>query len=143
MTDAIAKDALDLLCGKELGAGIHRKVFECRLRPDLVVKVEQEDTPWRSFANAQEMRFWCDYMHCPDVAKWLAPCEFMSPDGRLLLQRKVQPVPSDYKLPPRLPEFLTDIKRDNFGLLDGKLVCVDYAMLVLNPSLKMQKVEWN
>lgn len=137
------EDAFNLLCGKQLGEGIHRKVFECRIRADLVVKVEQPDEPWRSFANAQEMLFWSNYVHCPEVARWLAPCEYMSPDGRLLLQRKVDHITSKTKLPPSLPTFLTDIKRDNFGLLNGRLVCVDYAMLVLNPEMRLRKVEWD
>ena len=56
--EAVFRDAFNMLCGKEIGSGIHRTVFECKIRPDLVVKVENEC--YREFANVREMKFWCD-----------------------------------------------------------------------------------
>ena len=135
------EDAFNLLCGKLLGEGIHRKVFECRIRPDLVVKVEH-DTDWRYFANVLEMRFWDDHQYFDKVAQWLAPCEYMSPDGRILLQRRTLPIVDSSALPAQLPAFLSDVKVDNFGILDGRLVCVDYAMTIPNPSTRLKKVDW-
>ena len=83
------EDAFNLLCGKQLGSGIHSDVYECRIRPDLVVKVENSlQGEWRSFANVQEHQFWTDNEYAPAVAKWLAPCEYLSPDGRISLQRR-------------------------------------------------------
>lgn len=134
------QDAFNLLCGEKIGGGIHRTVFECRIRPEFVVKVEDEF--WRYFANVKEMTFWCDQQHYKPVAKWLAPCEYLSPDGRILLQRRVDPVPSSFKLPDKMPSFLTDFKRDNFGLLDGQLVCVDYAMTIPAPSIRLKRAHW-
>lgn len=135
-TDATFEDAFNLLCGDKLGEGIHRTVFECRIRPDLVVKVEDEE--WRSFANVREQRFWDDHEHMPDVAKWLAPCESLSPDGRILLQRRVTPV---LELPKQLPNFLTDRKAENFGMLGKRLVCVDYSTVIMpKPSTRLGKV---
>lgn len=136
-----ATDALDLMCGKLIGEGIHRKVFECRIRDDLVVKVETDDD-WRYFSNVHEMKFWSDHRFAPNVAQWLAPCEFMSPNGRILLQQRVQPIRDTDVLPLKLPAFLTDIKRENFGWLNGKFVCVDYALVIINPSLRMRKADW-
>lgn len=140
-TAATFEDSFNLLCGKKLGEGIHRAVFECRLRPDLVVKVEAEDG-WRYFANVHEMRFWNEHQHDPKVARWLAPCEFLSPDGRILLQRRIDALREGDQLPEKLPAFLTDVKRDNFGMLDGKIVCADYAMTIPSPSVRPRKVEW-
>lgn len=138
----ISEDALNLLCGDLLGSGIHRKVWTCRVRPDLVVKVEDESSDWRYFANAREMKFWSEHRDYQPVAKWLAPCEYMSPDGYVLLQAKVDPLPSGYELPVKMPAFLTDFKNENFGLLKGQLVCVDYSSTIDNPSLRLKKVEW-
>lgn len=136
------EDAFNLLCGEKIGSGIHRDVFECRLRPDLVVKVEIEES-WRTFANVMEMKFWCDNEHAKGIGEWLAPCEYMSPDGRILLQRRADPVSRrDTVLPDKLPAFLTDIKPANFGWLAGRLVCVDYALVIDNPSARLKKVEW-
>lgn len=133
-------DAFNLLCGHKLGEGIHRDVFECRLRPDLVVKVEKE-LDWRYFANVHEMKFWNDAPK--DVAKWLAPCAYLSPDGRVLLQHKVNICNSFDTMPTEVPTFLGDFKRSNYGWLDGQFVCVDYALATYGKaSLKMQKVNW-
>ena len=135
------EDGFNLLCGRKLGEGIHRTVFTCRLRTDLVVKVENEDD-WRYFANVHEMKFWNDHEHRESVAKWLAPCEYLSPDGRILLQRRVEPIRESDTLPDKLPSFLTDVKRDNFGWFGGRIVCFDYAMTIPTPSLRPKKVEW-
>lgn len=140
MTDSTFEDAFNLLCGKLIGEGIHRKVYECRIRPDLVVKVENDD--YRYFANVLEDKFWADNQHYAKVARWLAPCEYLSPDGRILLQRRADPIGRGTKLPDKLPAFLTDVKRSNFGLLNGKLVCVDYAMVLQNPSVRERKADW-
>ena len=142
MTNPCFEDAFNLLCGEKLGSGIHRDVFECRINRKLVVKVET-DLPWRYFANVQEMKFWNDHERCAQVAKWLAPCEYLSPDGLIMLQRRVRPIHADDELPDKLPAFLTDVKRTNYGWLDGKLVCFDYAMTIPNPSVRLRKCDWD
>jgi len=141
MNGAAYEDAFNRLCGKLLGEGIHRKVFECRLRDDLVVKVESEEN-WRYFANVLEMRFWNDHEHYKKVADWLSPCEYLSPDGRILLQRKASPIVELSVLPEQVPAFLSDLKPENFGMLDGRLVCLDYALTIPNPSTRLKKVDW-
>lgn len=138
----ISEDALNLLCGDLLGEGIHRKVWTCRIRPDLVVKVEDENNDWRYFANAREMQFWCDFKDYKPVGKWLAPCEYLSPDGRVMLQRRVNALAPDYALPEKMPTFLTDFKRENFGLLGGQLVCVDYSTTIGSPNIRLKKAWW-
>ena len=140
MTDARTfEDTFNLLCGARLGGGAHRTVFECRIRPDLVVKVEI-DTTWRGFYNAREYKFYTDYAHCPGVEKWLAPVEFISPDGRILLQKRCDPVRSTDTLPDKIPAFFTDIKRENFGWLNGKFVCLDYALTIDRAEQRLKKV---
>lgn len=137
---AVFRDAFNMFCGGEIGSGIHRTVFECKVRPDLVVKVENQ--VYRDFANVKEMKFWCDNRDYEKVAKWLAPCEFLSPDGRILLQRRADPLGSSEKLPSMVPSFLGDLKRDNFGRIDGRLVCVDYAITIIDPGIKLKKAGW-
>lgn len=137
MNKLIAEDAFNLLCHHKLGTGIHRDVFECRINDKLVVKVEN-DLPWRYFANVHEMKFWSDNQHCEAIAKWLAPCEYLSPDGLLLVQRRCEPLRESDKL----PSFLTDVKRDNFGLLDGRIVAFDYALNISSPSARLKKANW-
>jgi hypothetical protein len=140
MNENTFEDAFNLLCGEKIGEGLHRQVFACSIRPDLVVKVEDAWT--RHFANVLEQKFWDDHQYVPKIVDWLAPCEFLSPDGRILLQKRCDPVPSNYKMPVRLPSFLTDLKRSNFGFLHGRLVCFDYEMSITNPSFRLRKVEF-
>lgn len=134
----IHKEAFKLMCGKKLGTGCNRIVYECKLMPEWVIKTERLNP--NDFSNVREHHFWNQYKNNKAIAKWLAPCGEMSPDGVVLLQRRVEPLADDYKLPKTLPAFLSDLKRSNFGLLDGKLVCVDYADNDLNPSLEKQEV---
>lgn len=141
MTNPAFVDAFNLLCGAKLGEGIHREVFECHIAPQYVVKVER-DLDHRSFSNVHEWQFWLDNKDNPGVAKWLAPCYFMSPDGRILLQHRVRPAHSSDELPTQLPAFLNDLKPQNFGWLDGNFVCVDYAGHIDNPSKRLKKVNW-
>lgn len=136
----IYKDAFKMLCGKQIGDGINRKVYECKLMPEWVVKVEKTNP--NDFANIREKAFWLEYENDLEISKWLAPCGELSPDGKVMLQRKVEPLPPEYKLPKKLPEFLTDIKLSNFGLLDGTLVCVDYEYVVITPSTKKVEANW-
>ncbi|HYH16126.1 MAG TPA: hypothetical protein VD794_12945 [Flavisolibacter sp.] len=135
----IFEDAFNLLCGEKLGKGIHRTVYECKIRPDLVVKVEHEEN-YRFFSNVFEQKFWDDNQNYKKVADWLAPCEYLSPDGRILLQRRVKIVTEVDKLPDKMPSFLTDFKPSNFGFLNDKLVCVDYALVIDNPNIRLKKV---
>lgn len=139
--EATFEDAFNLLCGDKIGEGIHRTVYKCRIRPDLVVKVENQD--YRFFANVMEDKFWADSSHCNDIARWLAPCEFLSPDARLMLQKRTEPIRDKDRLPEKIPTFLTDVKRENFGWLNGKLVCHDYAFVISSPSLRLKKADWS
>lgn len=137
----IALDAFNTLCGEKLGDGIHREVYVCRTATDLVVKVEKY-LDYRSFANVTENTLWRDWEHAPKVAKWLAPCQYLSPDGRILLQRRAKPVRDDDQLPDKIPAFLTDVKRENFGWIDGQLVCIDYAYHITRLNMNMKAAKW-
>lgn len=131
------KDALNLLCGEQLGEGYHRSVFDCRLNPNWVVKVEK-NPHYRTFHNVLEYTFWMDNRDYDDVAKWLAPCEFLSPSGLILIQRKARPV---YELPNMLPAFMRDVKVQNFGIIDEQLVMTDYAFINPSWSVELKPVE--
>lgn len=144
MHKGTAQDAFNMLAGAKLGGGVHRTVFTCKLRPEFVVKVEIPEV-YREFANVMEMKFWNDHEHYKAVAKWLAPCHFLSPDGYILLQERVTVATENdlAKMPKNLPAFLADRKFGNFGWTKaGNLVCIDYAITIHNPSLKQTKAEW-
>jgi hypothetical protein len=133
-----------MLTGHWLGAGIHRDVYTCPLRDDIVIKVEKgDDGDRRNFANVREWEFWNEHQHCKKIAVWLAPCVMISYDGRILAQMRVDPLGKADKLPNLLPTFLTDLKRANFGKLKGKIVCADYGFTIPSPSLRLRKAFWD
>ncbi len=123
MSEFIHKEAFNLLATELIGSGAARKVFSCSLRPDCVVKVEEGS---KSFQNITEWQTWQQVQGLPQ-AKWFAPCLDISPCGSVLVMRRTEPAPKG-QLPSRLPAFFTDLKRTNFGLLDGRFVCHDYGI---------------
>lgn len=136
-SQTISNDLLGLILGKRLGGGCAREVFECKLDKSLVIKVEVEAG---SFQNIKEWDFWEHNQWDKDVKKWLAPCVAISDCGSVLLQKKVIKA-RDKEFPKKLPTFLSDIKKDNFGLLKGKFVCCDYGFINSKPSKVMRKAE--
>jgi hypothetical protein len=130
--------ALSLL-GDIIGAGIGRRVFENSLDKSLVFKVE--DCNGSRFQNVLEWETWQNAKGTK-LERWLAPCDWISHSGSILLQRRTTPA---FKYPPRLPAFLTDTKRSNYGMLNGKFVCHDYGTNVamsLGLVQRERKAEW-
>lgn len=136
-SNTISGDLYGLVCGNQLGEGSARTVFECRLNSDLVVKIE---TKGGSFQNVTEWETWRVWSECKDVAKWLAPCVEISACGTVLLQKRTANILG--KLPDKVPFFLTDLKRSNYGKIGNQLVCHDYGNLIPELSSKMKKAEW-
>lgn len=132
--------AFNLLCGALLGEGAYRKVFECKVDPSLVVKVET-DEEHRSFANVAEHKNWSENELYKPVSDWLAPIIAISPCGLILLQKRVEPL-RDSELPEKIPSFLTDTQRANFGLYEGRVVACDYQFLITKISPRLKKVDW-
>ena len=136
----IQRDAFWLLCGKRIGGGMSRDVYECDIDPTWVVKVESLAG---HFQNVWEWRVW-ERVRGTDFERYFAPCVHISPNGNVLIQRRTTLArPDEY--PERLPVFLSDTKRSNYGLFDGRLVCHDYGtalMLEYGMTKRTRKVEW-
>lgn len=140
-------DLASLFLGEKLGAGTYRDVYALGIDKDLVVKIEarndNEGNP--HFCNVAEMDIW---LHSRDHAwrKWLAPCLFISNYGAVLIQRRTQPCPLS-KLPKKVPNFLADLKPENWGLYDGRPVVHDYGnhavYHVARGAHKMVKGHWH
>lgn len=141
---AVANDLVVSLCGKYIGSGISRSVFEYNLDPRYVIKVEPLST---NNNNMVEQMMWNE-IHglCGNlewVKKWFAPVLWCSPNGRLLVMRKTEEKPGK-KRPEMIPEFLWDVKSDNFGWIGNQFVCHDYGQFYnfRHYSKKMKKVNW-
>ena len=114
-------DLFHLLCGKLIGEGCYRKVFSCNILPDCVVK---QDTR-ANFSNISEYELWTE-LEKTSLAKWLAPVVWLSPGGLWLIQKRTQPIGA-LKLPTRIPSIFADDKAENWGVLNGRIVCHDYG----------------
>lgn len=142
--NSIAQDTFHMLCGDKLGGGITREVYRCKFNPDWVLKFECKSS---RFQNVFEWHTWKESQDEESIRKWLAPCHHISDNGNVLIQSYAAPVPADFKLPKQMPSFLTDFKLDNYGLIDGKLVCRDYGLTInlyngLMGARKPRKAKW-
>lgn len=143
MNEATYADAFNLLCGRQIGSGMTRTVFECSVAPQYVVKVENAEIRTH-FQNMMEWFVW-NRVVGTDMEKWFAPVHEISPDGRCLVMHRTTPI-SGIHLPKRMPAFFTDFKPANFGLLKDKVVCHDYGSHLLmerGMTKAMTTVRWN
>lgn len=122
LSSTLSREMFDVMCGPLLGEGVYRRVFRCAIDPRYVVKFE---TRANSFANVIEWETWCIARH-QDAGLWLAPCLAISDKGQVLLQRYAEDV-TEADIPDRVPAWLSDLKPENFGRVDGRIVCRDYG----------------
>lgn len=140
MSELLYNEARSLLCGDRIGQGSAREVFVLRTNPEYVVKIE---TAGGSFQNVAEWEIW-SFVNGGPLQKWFAPCEMISNCGVMLVQRRVKPL-RDHELPKKLPEFLCDLKPENYGLFNGNFVCNDYGTMgyaIRTVSRRLVKAEW-
>jgi hypothetical protein len=138
-------DFFNFFCGENIGTGNTRKVYSFTPDDSLVIKIEHGQF---SFDNVSEFNLHTNIQaHHKDWAKYLAPVIRISSCGKLMLQKRTTPI--DKKkvkkiLPVMLPPFLADTKLENWGMLNGKPVCHDYANhnFFANPQTKMVKAVW-
>lgn len=140
------EQAFNLLCGEKIGAGMSRKVFDSPLLPDCVVKVESSGG---DFQNVIEWETWQRVRDTP-YASWFAPCRWISGNGEILIMERTRP-PAPAEFPERMPVFLCDFKRTNYGMRRNAktgretLVCHDYGthLMFENGMTKRQrKANW-
>lgn len=135
----VSLDLFDILLGKKIGYGSGREVYEHRLDSSLVVKIE---TSAGSFQNIMESHMWHEVSETP-FAKWFAPVVAISACGTVLVMKKAEPARKD-EYPEKIPSFFTDRKYQNFGMIKGKFVCIDYGSTILTRGFtkKMEKAKW-
>ena len=119
----IATGVIELVLGSHIGEGCHRTVYQHLTNDDWVVKLQTSER----FSNIIEFEIWC-LVKDTKYAKWFAKCEWMSGNGKALIQQKIEPITEHnmHLILDKIPHFFTDIKPSNFGFLNGQLVCHDY-----------------
>jgi len=135
----IHRDIFWMMCGTHLGGGMSRNVYECEIMKNCVIKVEE--TAYK-FQNVIEWETWQQVKET-DFAKWFAPCEYISPNGSILIMQRTK---NALEYPDKLPAFLTDTKKNNYGMLGKDFVCHDYGTnLVISAGLtkRFRRVNWD
>jgi hypothetical protein len=116
-------DGFDVFCGPLLGEGIHRRVFQSYLDPQWVIKLAINTSG--VLANVEEWQTWNDLNDMPHIQRWFAKCKAMSQHNTVLIQRYSPDLPVGKY---RIPSYLTDTKRENYGLDGTQVVCRDYGL---------------
>lgn len=129
ISNFIGDECYRVLCGKPLGHGDSREVYACAFDDEYVVKIEQGA---RSFDNSVEWALWHDRLSRVEWAsKLFAEPVAISPCGSVMIQRRTEPA---REFPHWVPDIWGDLKIENFGMLDGRLVCHDFGNSFFNSS---------
>lgn len=142
LTDEIvSNDAIQLMCGKLLGKGGSRWVYENRFDKSTVIKLQYGNG--LPMQNILEWQVWLNLQH-EEAGKWLAPCFMLSNRGHVLVQAKTELISFEL-YPLKIPCFLTDTKYENFGKYQDRFVCHDFGSTLLMTTgsrMKMKKALW-
>lgn len=133
-------ELLALLCEERLGHGMTREVFKLYTDNTKVIKFELESG---HFQNVLEYQVW-QSVQFTKLAKWFAPCHYISHCGRIMIQSYAEPIAA-IRLPAKVPAFFTDLKPANWGMIKNHPVAVDYGkhlMLERGMSNRMRKADW-
>lgn len=127
----LLSDFFDFFCGKHIGSGESREVYEFRLDEKYVIKIDKMFEPGGNnftFSNVAEWEFYHNVKHhSPKIAEYLAPIMNISKCGKVMMMQKTTPIPNKKVLPKKLPALFTDTKIENWGMIGNKVVCHDYA----------------
>jgi len=123
------------LCGVRIGEGKARRVFAHKDDDTLVIKWTKRG---RNPSNKREWRNWQAAVGTP-WEEHFAPCVEISGCGRWLVQVRAEPV-GDFHAEKVPAVCKDDRKPENFGLIDGRLVCVDYTKH--KPAHLTKEVRW-
>lgn len=141
----VITDIITSLCGKHLGEGCYRSVYEYALDDNYVVKLENGEHDCNIIESLiwNEVRFLKGELEW--VKDWFAPVKWISPNGRVLVMRKTTVHNESKKRPDKIPAFLWDVKDSNFGWLGKNYVCHDYGQFynMISYSKQMKKAKWD
>lgn len=136
-------DLILMLCGKKLGEGSSRAVYEYNLDNKYVVKIEPQNTD----SNKAEFLLWYEVQGLKGsmawVKEWFAPIKFCSPNGKILIMQRTKQDLTKTR-PNKVPSFFQDVKPDNFGWIGNRFVCHDYGSIYnfIKYEKKFRKIEW-
>jgi hypothetical protein len=125
-----------------LGSGLYRTVFGIWDSEKWVMKVA--NSAEGADANRDEWQVWCYLRERHKSNRLLAPCLGISDDGSVLLMRRTT-ICNEAQVPKRVPVWMTDLKVQNWGMMDGRAVCHDYSTHLIMENTcsdKTKKARW-
>ena len=128
-----------ILCGKWLGSGIHRAVYECALNDKWIVKIALGEDGRKM--NLIEDKISYELGEC-DLKKWFAKVIQVSEAGLLLIMEKAE-MGRHKDYPKKVPHFFTDLKYNNYGWIGDRFVCVDYCSTIITNGFTKKMVKAN
>lgn len=111
-------DRVKMRVGDIIGQGRTRTVYALLDKPEWCLKVGNEEALHSEFRNQ-------GVIEKAGLGRWIAPCEWR--DGHFMM-RRTSPASRD-NYPASLPAIFVDLKYENWGMLDGRLICHDYALV--------------
>lgn len=139
---SVNADLISMICGKKIGSGSYRSVYDFNMNHRLVVKIE----PLSTDCNITEFMLWDEVRGlCGELAwvkDWFAPIHWCSPNGKVIIMEKTKQL--DKPRPDKVPSFFTDVKSNNFGWIGNRFVCHDYGFIhrFIKYEKKFQKAKW-
>lgn len=138
--ESLAQQELAALTkGVWLGSGGSRHVYRMRYNEQRVVKIAQSSV----WANVEERNTW-EAVRGTEVERWFACVHSLTDLGVVLIQDYVPDLPCGVY---RIPAFLTDLKRSNFGIGvykgEPQVVCRDYGLHLLREiGMSKKLIRW-
>lgn len=121
------------MLGEYISKGQYREVFYFSESRNYVVK--RNIRKGRSY-NAKEYKSFL-YLVEKGWSHWVAPCYLI--DDYLVMAYCSRPK----KWPKEIPSFLRDAHKNNFGIYQGRFVCIDYPVLnEIKGEVEMVKPRW-
>lgn len=123
-----------------IGMGLTRDVYHYSTQPNLVIKVERNNNRRNSFQNVKEYLFTKELEYCEEI-KHIAKTIDISENGKYIIQEYARDVTDDEWtkfIADVSPSFLTDLKRENVGVIDDRIVVRDYGSSIMTNRFKMK-----
>jgi len=119
------------LVGEYINRGVHREVYAYAPDPEQwIIKIPRDEVGLKH--NEREYK---NYLNIKDkgLDEWVAPCRLEL--DKYIVMRRTQPVEESQPRGILIPAFLiVDSGVHNWGVLDGRYVCHDYAHVGTVPS---------
>lgn len=123
-----------------IGTGLTRDVYRYNIQTNLVIKIEGNSVKRNSFQNVKEYLFTKELEYCEEI-KYIAKTFDISENGKYIIQEYARDVTDDEWnnfIADRSPSFLTDLKRENVGVIDDRIVVRDYGSAIMTNRFKMK-----